>query len=552
MNKMGVPTEPTFLDVQLPKTLLESPSTSTFLPDEEAAFCPLLSSRMLGPIAHPLSPNHMDTDGITSNCQISLDCKAESSSTDSSSGIAIDVQESATNNLFHNGSYQHLQNNNINTEEDTHFIGKKSKDAPSFVSWNWPLIRKCTFFIFVSTILAMCSIVVAKISTMPKSCNPKTIWYRGGVFYEMGFQDSEYEGISDIGGIINRLDYLSSLGVAAVRLNSIFLPGNMDNVTSVLHIDPAIGNVSQLKVLANTLQSRNIALLLDIPLHNTFVNIHSNQEIVYNQITKTITSCVDNGVNGFYLKGLDLFSNDLMLLKFLAIWKRIVGENRVLIINETVLKGKPSSFLTAIQQHVDLVNVCLDLEGGTKKITNRIENILANMPPAEDSTWIQWSIVDSKLKHHNDRDSFNSDKIMAGTIMQLMLPGTPNIKYEDEMNGKQYSVHKLTDRSKIVSNMISLRKRSPSIYKSVICKPNSNIQNTLIRYTNDDTLIIVRNYPRRNSFASVTNLGSYKITMDLTSTFYSGTRMLTNETDKIFFKNFEIDPFDTIVVKLDK
>ncbi|XP_026844673.1 4F2 cell-surface antigen heavy chain-like isoform X2 [Drosophila persimilis] len=398
----------------------------------------------------------------------------------------------------------------------------------------------------------MCSIVVAKISTMPKSCNPKTTWYRGGVFYEMGFQDSEYEGISDIGGIINRLDYLSSLGVAAVRLNSIFLPGNIDNVTSVLHIDPAIGNVSQLKVLADTLQSRNIALLLDIPLHNTFVNIHSNQEIVYNQITKTLTSCLDNGVNGFYLKGLDLFSNDLMLLKFLAIWKRIVGENRVLIINEKVLKGKPSSFLTAIQQHVDLVDVCLDLEGGTKKITNRIENILANMPPAEDSTWIHWSIVDSKLKHHNDRDSFNSDKIMAGTIMQLMLPGTPNIKYEDDMNGKQYSVHKLSDRSKIVSNMISLRKRSPSIYKSVICKPNSNIQNTLIRYTNDDTLIIVRNYPRRNSFASVTNLGSYKITMDLTSTFYSGTRMLTNETDKIFFKNFEIDPFDTIVVKLDK
>ncbi|XP_026844674.1 uncharacterized protein LOC113565768 isoform X3 [Drosophila persimilis] len=117
MNKMGVPTESTFLDVQLPKTLLESPSTSTFLPDEEAAFCPLLSSRMLGPIAHPLSPNHMDTDGITSNCQISLDCKAESSSTDSSSGIAIDVQESATTNLFHNGSYQHLQNNNINKEE---------------------------------------------------------------------------------------------------------------------------------------------------------------------------------------------------------------------------------------------------------------------------------------------------------------------------------------------------------------------------------------------------------------------------------------------------
>ncbi|XP_041450589.1 4F2 cell-surface antigen heavy chain-like isoform X2 [Drosophila obscura] len=401
----------------------------------------------------------------------------------------------------------------------------------------------------------MCSIVVAKISNMPKSCNPKTTWYRGGVFYEMRFQDSEYAGINDINEIINHLDYLSSLDIAAVRLNSIFLPGNIDNVTSTLHIDPAIGTAFQLKVLIDALKSRNIALLLDIPLHTIFVEIHSNQEIVYNQITRTITSWVDNGISGFYLKGLDLFLNDLALLKCLEIWKRIVGKNRILIINENVLKGKPTSLLTEIQQHIDLVDVCLDLEGGTKKITKRIENILENMPPAEYSAWIHWSIIDSKFKYQHDRDSSNSNLIIAGTIMQLMLPGTPNIMYEDEMNGGIYNnikIHKPTDRLKIVRNMISLRKRSPAIYKSIICKSNSNIQNTLIRHTNDDTLIIVRNYPRRNSFASVTNLGQNKITLDLTSTFYSGTRMLTNETNKIFFKNFEIDPFDTIVVKLDK
>ncbi|XP_034669437.1 4F2 cell-surface antigen heavy chain-like isoform X1 [Drosophila subobscura] len=552
MNKMGVPTESTFLDVKLPQTLLESPSTSTFLPEEEAAFCPLLSSRMSGPIAHPLSPNHMNIDGTTS--QISLDGKAESSSTDSSSGIAIDVQESTTNNLYHNGSYQHLQNNNINTQEDTHFIGKKSKDAPAFVSWNWPLIRKLTFFVFAAAIFAMCSIVVAKISTMPKSCNPKTTWYRGGVFYEIRFQDSEYKGASDINDLNNRVDYLSSLGVAAVRLNSIFLPGN-DNVTSILHIDPEIGSVSQLKSLIDTFKSRNIALLLDIPLDTIFVNTHSNQEIVYNQITRTISSMVDNGVSGFYLKGLDLLSNDLELLKYLAIWKRIVGTNKILIINENVLKGKPTALLTEIHQHIDLVDVCLDLEGGTKKITKRIENVLVNMPPAEQKTWIHWSIVDFPLKYQRDRDYINSNLATAVTIMQLMLPGTPNIMYKDVISGEEYNnirVSKQPDGSKIVSNMISLRKRSPALYESAICKSNSNTQNTLIRNIKEDTLIIVRNYPRRNSFASVTNLGHNNITLDLTSTFYSGTRMLTDETDKIFFKHFKIDPFDTIVVKLDK
>ncbi|XP_034669438.1 4F2 cell-surface antigen heavy chain-like isoform X2 [Drosophila subobscura] len=400
----------------------------------------------------------------------------------------------------------------------------------------------------------MCSIVVAKISTMPKSCNPKTTWYRGGVFYEIRFQDSEYKGASDINDLNNRVDYLSSLGVAAVRLNSIFLPGN-DNVTSILHIDPEIGSVSQLKSLIDTFKSRNIALLLDIPLDTIFVNTHSNQEIVYNQITRTISSMVDNGVSGFYLKGLDLLSNDLELLKYLAIWKRIVGTNKILIINENVLKGKPTALLTEIHQHIDLVDVCLDLEGGTKKITKRIENVLVNMPPAEQKTWIHWSIVDFPLKYQRDRDYINSNLATAVTIMQLMLPGTPNIMYKDVISGEEYNnirVSKQPDGSKIVSNMISLRKRSPALYESAICKSNSNTQNTLIRNIKEDTLIIVRNYPRRNSFASVTNLGHNNITLDLTSTFYSGTRMLTDETDKIFFKHFKIDPFDTIVVKLDK
>lgn len=48
-----------------------------------------------------------------------------------------------------------------------------TKDTPSFVSWNWPLIRKCTFFLFMSSLLAMCALVVAMIIMLPKTCNPR-------------------------------------------------------------------------------------------------------------------------------------------------------------------------------------------------------------------------------------------------------------------------------------------------------------------------------------------------------------------------------------------
>lgn len=200
MDNMGISTEPSFLEVELPQTLLESPSVSNFLPDEEASICPLLSSNG-GPVllSHPLSQNIAASDFSSSNIN-SEDCKAETSSSDSSTGIAIDALEATSTNLFNKVNYHHLQNNNIVTNQvnksntfNTYHITiynniythsqdangcsrsnrRKSKETPFFVSWNWNLIRKCTFFLFVSAVLAMCSIVVAQILSMPQYCNPK-------------------------------------------------------------------------------------------------------------------------------------------------------------------------------------------------------------------------------------------------------------------------------------------------------------------------------------------------------------------------------------------
>lgn len=71
-----------------------------------------------------------------------------------------------------------------------------TKDLPAFVTWNWPLIRKFTFFVFLSGIFAMCSMVVAMIYNLPKTCNPELPWYQGSVFYEIfpaSFKDSDGE-----------------------------------------------------------------------------------------------------------------------------------------------------------------------------------------------------------------------------------------------------------------------------------------------------------------------------------------------------------------------
>lgn len=176
MNNLGISTDPTLLSVDLPSSLTTSPSVSTFLPEEDASTCPLLPSTPSPPcmdFIHPLTPNTGDGD-ITE--MTGDDAQAETSSSGSSSGIGIQVTATGASNLFNKHAYQHLKKNgDLNLQENAvkqngHGLQKKT---PDFVSWNWTIIRRCTLFVFLSGLLAMCSIVVAKIITLPKSCNPE-------------------------------------------------------------------------------------------------------------------------------------------------------------------------------------------------------------------------------------------------------------------------------------------------------------------------------------------------------------------------------------------
>lgn len=84
-----------------------------------------------------------------------------------------------TTTVFNPNVYQHLgqKGDSIIPESETqlhaHLNLPDSKDVPSFVYWNWKLIRQCSFMIFVAGVIAMAAMVVAMIYKLPKTCNPK-------------------------------------------------------------------------------------------------------------------------------------------------------------------------------------------------------------------------------------------------------------------------------------------------------------------------------------------------------------------------------------------
>lgn len=105
-------------------------------------------------------------------------------------------------------------------------------------------------------------------------------WWRCAVFYQLyprSFQDSNGDGIGDLQGIIDRLDYLNgrddSLGVDAIWLSPTFPSPMKDfgyDVSDYLGVHPDFGDMATMDRLIAECHQRGIRVLLDwVPNHTS-------------------------------------------------------------------------------------------------------------------------------------------------------------------------------------------------------------------------------------------------------------------------------------------
>jgi alpha-glucosidase len=124
------------------------------------------------------------------------------------------------------------------------------------------------------------------------------VWWHDAVIYQIwprSFSDSNGDGIGDIGGVIDRLDYLNDgigggLGVDAIWLSPFFASPLADygyDIADYTAIDPTQGTMSQFDRLVEEAHARSMRVLLDlVPNHTSdqhpwFVDSRSSRDSKY-------------------------------------------------------------------------------------------------------------------------------------------------------------------------------------------------------------------------------------------------------------------------------
>ena len=101
-------------------------------------------------------------------------------------------------------------------------------------------------------------------------------WWRGAAIYQIyprSFADSNGDGIGDLPGVTERLDYVASLGVDAVWLSPFFTSPMRDfgyDVADYCAVDPVFGTLADFDVLAERAHGLGLKIIIDqVYSHNS-------------------------------------------------------------------------------------------------------------------------------------------------------------------------------------------------------------------------------------------------------------------------------------------
>lgn len=501
---------------------------------------------------------------------------------------------------------------------DVH-IDAKYKDA-FYVNWNWSRIRHTCVLLNVSTLVSLLCVGTGLLIQMPRGleCNPARTWWQGTVFYEIfvpSFKDSDADGIGDLPGLISKLDYIESLGVKGIRLNSILHAvdylEDFTSVTNYTSVDPLLGSPTDVELLTRLLHEKELYLLMDIPLtalHNTnsvssrFVNINhttNSEDVGLAKIKTVLRYWLTLGVDGFFFPDITEYANDPALVEAMHKWRNLLDqfshgtEHRIMMVPLELLNTLQSAgfpHLDHVLELIDLIDAPINLTGSAKVIPEVLSSVTtwdnhASLP------WINWNMGGVGKGRIAD---LTHGHPLGRALFLLFLPGTVTLYYGDELaltqspekpgwssvmawtreehagfssvtpllwlgdGWEQKNVEAQKESIASLATMIAARQEKVPLYVNGIFGYEGDYHptkssNYRIRHADEDLVIIDRFYPRRNQFAIVANFGSDIISQDLSHVYFGGSVLASSngQTGYVQFRSISLQPGEALACILD-
>jgi maltose alpha-D-glucosyltransferase/alpha-amylase len=111
--------------------------------------------------------------------------------------------------------------------------------------------------------------------TEPVPLTDDPLWYKDAIIYELhvrAFADSNDDGIGDLRGLIDKLDYLQDLGVSAIWLLPFYPSPLRDDgydIANYTDVHPAYGCLDDFKELLDQAHSRGLRVITELVINHT-------------------------------------------------------------------------------------------------------------------------------------------------------------------------------------------------------------------------------------------------------------------------------------------
>ena len=135
-------------------------------------------------------------------------------------------------------------------------------------------MKKITVLILIFILVISCKnhsekIEISQIDSIQKK------WWKDGVIYQIyprSYKDSDGDGIGDLKGITEELDYIKSLGVSMIWLNPIYASPNDDNgydISDYRAIMKEFGTMQDFDSLLKGMHDRGIKFIMDVVVNHS-------------------------------------------------------------------------------------------------------------------------------------------------------------------------------------------------------------------------------------------------------------------------------------------